>query len=409
MGNPPAGVKLALESVCTLLGNRVDTWKSIQAVVRREDFIASIVNYDNEQQMTPNLREKMRREFLSLDDFTFERVNRASKACGPLVQWVEAQVNYSEILDRVGPLRDEVDELEDKALQTKAEAKAIENTIVKLEQSIATYKTEYAALISETQAIKTEMSRVQTKVDRSVRLLDSLSSERGRWEEASRSFETQIQTLVGDVVIASAFLAYGGLYDQQFRKSMVDDWLHQLSQSGIACKSDGSVLGYLSTADDRLQWQKNALPADDLCMENAIMLKRFNRYPLIIDPSSRVTEFLRQEHQGRKLTVTSFLDDTFTKQLESALRFGNPILIQDAEYLDPILTHVLNKEYQKTGGRVLIQLGKQEIRLFASIQVVPLKRETHRPTLRQMSAAGRLSSTSLLLGAVFGHSLSTMF
>ena len=361
MANPPAGVKLALESVCTLLGNRVENWKAIQGVVRREDFIASIVNYDNEQQMTPNLREKMRREFLSNDDFTFERVNRASRACGPLVQWVEAQVNYSEILDRVGPLRAEVEELEDKALQTKAEAKAIENMIAKLEQSIETYKTEYAALISETQAIKNEMSRVETKVDRSVRLLDSLSSERGRWEDASKSFETQIQTLVGDVVIASAFLAYGGLYDQQFRKSMIDDWLHQLSQSGIACKNDGSVLGYLSSADERLQWQKNALPADDLCMENAIMLKRFNRYPLIIDPSSRVTEFLRQEHQGRKLTVTSFLDDTFTKQLESALRFGNPILIQDAEHLDPILTHVLNKEYQRTGGRVLIQLGKQEI------------------------------------------------
>ena len=369
MANPPSGVKLALDSVCTMLGNRVDSWKAIQGIVRREDFIASIVNYDNEAQMTQNLREKMRRDFLSNDEFTFERVNRASKACGPLVQWVEAQVNYSEILDRVGPLRAEVEQLEDQALQTKAEARAIMNTISKLEESIATYKTEYAALISETQAIKSEMSRVQTKVDRSVRLLDSLSSERGRWEEASHSFDTQIQTLVGDVVIASAFLAYGGLYDQIFRKAMVDDWLHQLAQSGIACKNDGSVLGYLSTADERLQWQKNALPSDDLCMENAIMLQRFNRYPLMIDPSNRALEFLKQEHRDRKLTITSFLDDSFTKQLESALRFGNPILIQDAEHIDPILTHVLNKEYQKTGGRVLIQLGKQEIDFSPSFKL----------------------------------------
>ena len=360
MGNPPAGVKLALESVCTLLGNRVDSWKTIQSIVRREDFIASIVNYDNEQQMTPSLRVKMRNEFLSNDDFTFERVNRASKACGPLVQWVEAQVNYSEILDRVGPLRAEVEQLEDEALQTKAEAKAIENTISKLEDSISTYKSEYATLISETQAIKAEMSRVQQKVDRSVRLLDSLSSERARWETGSKSFEEQIQTLIGDVVVAAAFLAYAGFYDQSFRKTMVDDWLHQLAESGIACKTD-SMLGYLSTADDRLKWQRNSLPVDDLCTENAIMLQRFNRYPLIIDPTSRATEFLKNEYSGRKLTVTSFLDDTFVKQLESALRFGNPILIQDAEYLDPILNHVLNKEYQKTGGRVLIQLGKQEI------------------------------------------------
>ncbi|KAG9714072.1 dynein heavy chain, partial [Aureobasidium melanogenum] len=86
-----------------------------------------------------------------------------------------------------------------------------------------------------------------------------------------------------------------------------------------------------------------------------------NRYPLIIDPSGRTVEFLQNECKDRRLTVTSFLDSSFTKQLESSLRFGNPILIQDAEHLDPILNHVLNKEYQKTGGRVLIQLGRQEI------------------------------------------------
>ena len=361
MGNPPAGVKLAMEAVCTLLGHKVDNWKTIQGIIRREDFIASIINYDNEKQMTRSHRIKMRNDYLSKDDFTYEKVNRASKACGPLVQWVDAQVSYSEILDRVGPLREEVDQLEEQALQTKAEAQAIENTINDLERSIDTYKSEYAVLISETQAIKTEMSRVQYKVDRSVRLLDSLSSERSRWEEGSTSFETQIGTLVGDVIIASAFLAYGGFFDQQFRKAMTEDWLHQLSQSGIAFKPINPITEYLSNADERLSWQEHSLPVDDLCTENAIILKRFNRYPLIIDPSGRVNEFLQKESQDRKLTVTSFLDDSFVKQLESALRFGNPILIQDAEHLDPILNHVLNKEYQKTGGRVLIQLGKQEI------------------------------------------------
>jgi len=51
----------------------------------------------------------------------------------------------------------------------------------------------------------------------------------------------------------------------------------------------------------------------------------------------------------------------FLKVLESALRFGNPILIQDVERLDPILNAVLNKEIRRTGGRVLIRLGNQDI------------------------------------------------
>ena len=369
MGNPPSSVRLTLEAVCTLLGHRVDDWKAIQSVVRRDDFIASIVNYDNEKQMTKRHRLKMQGEYLSNGEFTYERVGRASKACAPLVQWVQAQVNYSDILDRVGPLREEVGQLEEKALQTKAEAQTIENNIRDLEHSIATYKEEYAALISEVQEIKAEMSRVEFKVNRSVRLLDSLSSERVRWEEGSKSFETQISTLVGDTLMAAAFLAYAGFYDQQFRKAMVDDWVQQLAQSGISFKPHNPITEYLSNADERLTWQEHSLPVDDLCTENAIILKRYNRYPLIIDPSGRVTEFLQKESTERKLTVTSFLDDSFVKQLESALRFGNPILIQDAEHLDPILNHVLNKEYQKTGGRVLIQLGKQEIDFSPSFKL----------------------------------------
>lgn len=43
-------------------------------------------------------------------------------------------------------------------------------------------------------------------------------------------------------------------------------------------RTDIARTEYLSNADERLRWQANSLPADDLCTENAIMLKRFNRY-----------------------------------------------------------------------------------------------------------------------------------
>jgi dynein heavy chain 1, cytosolic len=369
MQNPPEAVKLAMESVCSLLGNKVDGWKSVQAVIRKDDFIASIVNYDNERQMTRSLRAKMQADYLSNPAFTFEIVNRASKACGPLVQWVAAQVNYSAILDRVGPLRDEVKALESQAHETRMKAETITEMIDELEKSIARYKEEYAALISQTQSIKTEMTRVQSKVDRSMKLLDSLSSERGRWDAESKAFEAQIGTLAGDVLLAAAFLSYAGLYDQQYRHIMLERWRRQLRDSGIGFKEQQSMIEYLCTADDKLQWQENSLPNDEVCLENAIILKRFDRYPLIIDPSNRVTEYLVQEFKERKLVLTSFLDDSFVKHLESAIRFGNPILIQDAEHLDPVLNHVLNKEYQKTGGRVLVRLGKQEIDFAPSFRL----------------------------------------
>ncbi|KAI8967648.1 dynein heavy chain [Mycotypha africana] len=361
MSNPPEAVKLTMESVCIMLGHKIDSWKTVQSIIRRDDFISSIVNYNTELQITKQLRHYMRQNFLNNPNFDYEIVNRASKACGPLFKWVSAQVNFSEILDRVGPLREELNQLQKSSEDTKNQVVEIEQMISELEVSIARYKEEYAALVGETQLIKAEMERVKSKVDRSITLLSSLSSEKTRWEAASQAFESQMGTIVGDVLLAAAFLAYGGYFDQQYRGILLQKWMDHLSAANIQYKQEVSLTEYLSSADDRISWQANSLPADQLCVENAIMLKRFNRYPLIIDPSGQATNFLINEYKDRKITVTSFLDDSFIKNLESALRFGNPILIQDVEHLDPILNPVLNKELRRTGGRVLIRLGNQDI------------------------------------------------
>ena len=361
MANPPEAVKLAMESVCTILGHKIDSWRTVQGIIRRDDFILRIVNFDTTNQMTKQLREVMKRDFLSRPSFNFETVQHASKACGPLVKWVLAQVRFSEILDKVEPLRNEVQSLETQAEQTKQQAATIITMISELEASITKYKEEYAFLISQTQAIKTEMDRVQGKVDRSMKLLESLSSERARWESGSRTFDAEMSTIVGDVLLSAAFLAYGGFFDQHYREVMWQEWMNHLVEANIKFKPELSFTEYLSTADDRLSWQSKGLPSDNLCTENAIMMRRFSRYPLIIDPTGQATTFLLNEYKDRKITVTSFLDEAFLKVLESALRFGNPLLIQDVEHLDPILNAVLNKEIRRTGGRVLIRLGSQDI------------------------------------------------
>jgi dynein heavy chain 1 len=86
--------------------------------------------------------------------------------------------------------------------------------------------------------------------------------------------------------------------------------------ANIQYRSDIARTEYLSNPNERLLWQSNALPADVLCSENAIMLLRFNRYPLIIDPSGQATELSMNELKDRKITRTSFLDDAFRKNLE---------------------------------------------------------------------------------------------
>lgn len=49
MTNPPAAVKLALESICLMLGEETSDWKKIRQVIIRDNFISSIVNFSSEE------------------------------------------------------------------------------------------------------------------------------------------------------------------------------------------------------------------------------------------------------------------------------------------------------------------------------------------------------------------------
>ncbi|XP_018619664.2 cytoplasmic dynein 1 heavy chain 1 isoform X1 [Scleropages formosus] len=368
MANPPAAVKLALESICLLLGESTTDWKQIRSIIMRENFIPTIVNFSADE-ISDSIREKMKKNYISNPSYNYEQVNRASLACGPMVKWAIAQLNYADMLKRVEPLRNELQKLEDDAKDNKSKAEEVEQMIRDLESSIARYKEEYAVLISEAQAIKADLAAVEAKVNRSTALLKSLSAERERWEKTSETFKNQMSTIAGDCLLSAAFITYAGYFDQQMRQNLFTTWSHHLQQANIQFRTDIARTEYLSNADERLRWQANSLPADDLCTENAIMLKRFNRYPLIIDPSGQATEFIMNEYKDRKITRTSFLDDAFRKNLESALRFGNPLLVQDVESYDPILNPVLNREVRRTGGRVLITLGDQDIDLSPSFVI----------------------------------------
>lgn len=48
MSNPPTIVKVAIESICLLLGEPTVDWKSIRGVLMRDNFIPTIVNFTAE-------------------------------------------------------------------------------------------------------------------------------------------------------------------------------------------------------------------------------------------------------------------------------------------------------------------------------------------------------------------------
>ena len=64
-------------------------------------------------------------------------------------------------------------------------------------------------------------------------LIDGLSGEKIRWTEASKTFESQINRLVGDVLLACGFLSYSGPFNQDFRTLIMKGWKKELVTNKI--------------------------------------------------------------------------------------------------------------------------------------------------------------------------------
>lgn len=364
LARPPVAVRLAVEAVAVMLGETSLDWADLRRFIRKDDFISSVVNFDS-QKLTARQRATIQTNYVeNAEEFEYEKVNRASKACGPLYKWVVSQLSYTAILHKIQPLREEVQTLIEKSADLRKSYESAKATIDALEVRIESYKHEYASLINEAQIITNDMAQVNKKVERSVALLNNLLHESERWEAGSNDFDTQMKTLVGDTLLCSGFLTYVGFLDFQQRKILVQDWRDILDTMGIATKPQLSFVDYLSRPNEQLEWQMSELPSDELCYENAIILQRFHRFPLIIDPSGQANNFIMRYYAlktNKKIAQTSFLDSSFMKVLASAIRFGTALLVHEVEKIDPILNPVLNRELYKTGGRVLIRLGGEEI------------------------------------------------
>ena len=75
-------------------------------------------------------------------------------------------------------------------------------------------------------------------MERSKALLSSLGDERERWDSGSEAFKTQMSTITGDVLLTSAFMAYAGYFDQQFRQSLFSSWASHLKEANVSFRQD---------------------------------------------------------------------------------------------------------------------------------------------------------------------------
>jgi len=132
--NPPPVVELVMTSVVIVLGNKVESWRDIQKVLAGFKFVQSVLEFDTEKMKKKTRQEAVK--YTKKGEFNEERANKASRCCGPLVRWVKSQIQYSEILDIVRPMKREIKKLEKKLQQKEKQLNTCIGLVQELERKI---------------------------------------------------------------------------------------------------------------------------------------------------------------------------------------------------------------------------------------------------------------------------------
>jgi len=210
------------------------------------------------------------------------------------------------------------------------------------------------------------------KMDAANRLIGGLAGERSRWEESSAGFADEIRRLAGDVAQACAFITYVGPYNAEFRKHLQTKlFAADCIQKGVPCTDDLGVSLFLVDAGTIGDWNLEGLPSDDLSVENGIMVTRSKKWPLMIDPQSQGMSWIKSREAKNAIKSTQLIDKRFRNHLEDCMAFGNPMIIENVETeIDPVLDPVLNKEIQRKGRNLIIQLSDKECEYSETFSLV---------------------------------------
>ena len=187
LGRPPKRIQMTMTAICLLLTGKTLDWKSCGKEMRKKDFVQRILDYDTDN-ISPKIKADLMKNYINTPEWDIEKIYKAFKAAGSLADWLTSQLKYADILTKIDPLRQTLKTLQADAEKSIQERDRLSNLISTLETNIENYEKEYAELVQTVGEIKKEMQEVEAKVNRSVSLLDNLSSEKVRWEESSQGF-----------------------------------------------------------------------------------------------------------------------------------------------------------------------------------------------------------------------------
>ncbi|XP_061175178.1 dynein axonemal heavy chain 3-like [Saccostrea echinata] len=373
MKNPPAPVKLVMESICVMLGIKSerkpdgtgkmieDYWGPSQKLLGDLKFLDRLKGYDKDNIPVPIIK-KIREKYITNPDFDPVLIKNASTACEGLCKWVKAMDIYDKVAKVVAPKKIKLAEAEGELAVQMQKLDEKRAQLKEVTDKLQALNDEFEAMTQKKKELETNIDICEKKLDRAEKLIGGLGGEKDRWTEAARLLGERFTNITGDVLLSSATVAYLGAFTIDFRQDIVRDW-HKLSiKKEIPCSENFSLNGTLGEPVKIRAWNIAGLPVDAFSVDNGIIVNSSRRWPLMIDPQGQANKWVKNMERNNKLGIIKLSDANYLRTMENSIQFGTPVLLENVgEELDPILDPILQKLTFRQQGVDYIRLGDNVI------------------------------------------------
>ncbi|XP_067137533.1 LOW QUALITY PROTEIN: dynein axonemal heavy chain 7-like [Centruroides vittatus] len=383
MKNPPIAVKLVMAAVCVMknikpvkindprqVGKKIfDYWGPSMKALSDLNFFKDLKTYDKDN-ISPDIMTRIRKEYIGAPEFKPKIVARASPAAEGLCKWVLAMELYDRVAKFVAPKREKLKEAERSLNETLEILKQKHSELKQVEKKLEKLQAELEDMTNQKAALESEVERCSNQLMRAKKMISGLGGERERWELEAERLTIAFENLPGDVLLASAVIAYLGVYTASFRKECIKNWISFCLKYEIPCSTEFFLNRTLGDPLTIQNWEIAGLPHDNFSIDNAVIVDKTNQWSLLIDPQGQAQNWIKNMEKIRKLEMVKFTDKNLFQSLERCIQFGIPVLIENAtEEIDFSFYSLLQKQTFTQGGVEMIKLGDKIIEFHSDFKL----------------------------------------
>ena len=169
------------------------------------EFLKKMMTYDKEN--IPDRVVKNVNAIIGSPDFKPDDIKKASEALLGICKWAMAMMKYYELLKIVNPKRAKVAEMNIMLKEVRARLAEKMAKLREVEEMMARLEATYQQKLAEEAALVQKIDDCNKKLERAGKIIGGLAGEKQRWTDTVARLGSEFDYLVGNCLIAAAYLS----------------------------------------------------------------------------------------------------------------------------------------------------------------------------------------------------------